>query len=63
MHEFDKCNFCGSSVKDDENDRCKHPYCFAHSDFSLDVNKILNKADKLNISVTDVLNLMREVNR
>lgn len=58
MHEFDKCNFCTS-----RNDGiCNDPFCHYHSDYSVDVNKILYKADELNISVTDVLNLIRECN-
>lgn len=59
MHEFDKCNFCIS-----RNDGiCRDEFCSYRSDYSADVTKILNKADELNISVTDVLNLIRECNQ
>ncbi len=62
MHEFDKCNFCATRVKGEGYYFCIHPFCKNHSDYSLDVNKILNKADERNISIADVLALMREVN-
>lgn len=58
MHEFDKCNFCSSQFEGS----CSDIYCHGHSDYSIDVGKVLSKADEMNISVTDVLNLMREVN-
>lgn len=58
MHEFDKCNFCSSY----SNGSCSDIFCHGHSDYILDVAKILRKAIVMNISVTDVLNLMREVN-
>ena len=63
MHEFDKCHFCASYIVTD--DWCRDPCCdrISHSDYILDVNKILAKADEMNISVTDVLNLIRECNR
>ena len=35
-------------------------FCKKHSYYRIDVNKILKKAGDLNISVTDVLNLIRE---
>lgn len=63
MHDFDKCHFCANySVTDDW---CNDIFCerITHSDYILDVNKILAKADELGISVTDVLNLIRECNR
>lgn len=62
MHEFDKCHFCANYSLED--DWCNDTYCErdVHSDYILDVNKILSKADELSISVTDVLNLIRECN-
>lgn len=60
MHEFDKCHFCISY--DPTDDWCRDPLCDNHAHYVLDVNKILKKADERNISVTDVLNLIRECN-
>lgn len=61
MHEFDKCRFCAQYRGNAGG--CVDAYCNGnHSSYVLDVNKILNKADELNISVTDVLNLIRECN-
>lgn len=59
MHEFDKCRFCDrySGLSG-----CHDPYCKDHSDYRTDVYKILAKADELHISVTDVMNLIREYN-
>lgn len=61
MNEFDKCRFCESYGEIDK-DQCYEGFCMKHSCYRLDVNKILKKADELNISVTDVLNLIRECN-
>lgn len=58
MHEFDKCNFCTSW----QEGCCYDHYCKDHSDYILDVSKVLDKADEMGISVTDVLNLIRECN-
>ena len=60
MHEFDKCHFCISY--DPSDDWCRDPICDNHTHYILDVNKILKKADERGISVTDVLNLIREYN-
>ena len=60
MHEFDKCNFCSSRVVGEGYSFCSHPFCEDRSDYALDVNKIFNKADELNISITDLFNLIRE---
>jgi hypothetical protein len=62
MHEFDKCHFC--TAYDPVSDSCIDIYCekSKRTSYILDVNKILAKADEHNITVTDVLNLMREVN-
>ena len=61
MNDFDKCNFCESMT---DAGYCTEKYlCQKHSLYCLDVNKILDKADKLHISVTDVLNLIRECNK
>lgn len=57
MHEFDKCRFCESILP---TEGCSDIYCKNHSDYCIDVYKILAKADELHISVTDVLNLIRE---
>jgi hypothetical protein len=59
MNEFDKCNFCISMTKNG----CDDNMCTRRYHYRLDVNKILGKADDLNISVTDVLNLIRECNK
>ena len=60
MHDFDKCRFCtGYNVSEDW---CDDALCVDHSDYCLDVTKILNKADELNVSITDILNLIRECN-
>ena len=61
MNEFDKCNFCESYGEIYENE-CTNPCC-CHSSYLLDANKVLKKAEELKISVTDVLNLIRECNR
>ena len=58
MHEFDKCNFCTSW----QEGCCYDMYCKDHSDYVLDVNKIFAKADERGVSVTDILNLIRECN-
>lgn len=63
MHEFDKCHFCAKY--DATDDWCDDAYCERqrHTDYILDVNKVLAKADELSISVTDVMNLIWECNR
>ena len=60
MHEFNKCRFCTSY--DDCTHVCRDVYCeqLTRSDYILDVNAIFAKADERGISVTDVLNLIRE---
>ena len=58
-NEFDKCNFC-ESYGEIREDHCDVYFCKKHSYYRIDVNKILKKAGDLNISVTDVLNLIRE---
>ena len=59
MNEFDKCNFCCSY---DGNRCCDGNGCLDHQHFRIDVKKIIDKSSELRISVTDVLNLMRECN-
>ena len=61
MNEFDKCNFCESYGEIYKN-VCRNPFCRNHSSYLVDINKILKKADELKISVTDVLNLIKECN-
>lgn len=61
MNEFDKCNFCESYGEIYENE-CTNPCCWRHSGYRVDANKVLKKAEELEISVTDVLNLIRECN-
>ena len=61
MKEFDKCNFCESYGEIYENE-CTNPCCWCHSGYRVDANKVLKKAEELEISVTDVLNLIRECN-
>lgn len=61
MNEFDKCNFCESYGEIYENE-CTNLYCYYHNNYLIDVNKVLKKAYELKISVTDVLNLIRECN-
>lgn len=62
MDEFNKCRFC---MNYDSYEACEDPYCNSsnHVSYRTDVRKIIAKADELGISVTDVLNLMRECNR
>ena len=62
MHEFDKCHFCASY--DPTDDWCSDFFCdrASHSDYILDVRKVLKKAEDMGITVTDVLNLIRECN-
>lgn len=62
MKEFYKCNFCESYGKIYEN-VCTNPFCYHLSYYRIDVNKVLKKAEELKISVTDVLNLIKECNR
>ena len=62
VNEFDKCNFCESYGEIYENE-CTNPCCWRHSCYLVDANKVLKKAYELKISVTDVLNLIRECNR
>ena len=62
VNEFDKCNFCKNYGEIYENE-CTNPYCWRHSCYLVDANKVLKKAYELKISVTDVLNLIRECNR
>ncbi len=61
MDEFNKCRFC---MNYNSNEGCEDPYCNStnHICYRMDVRKIIAKADELGISVTDVLNLMREAN-
>lgn len=61
MNEFDKCRFCSSY---DSYEGCEDPYGDSsnHICYCMDVRKIIAKADELGISVTDVLNLIRECN-
>ena len=57
MNEFDKCRFCQSY---DEEKGCADITCWSRYHYRLDVDKIINKAKERGISVTDVLNLIRE---
>lgn len=59
MDEFDKCKFCLSY---DGEKCCDEHACSEHRHYRIDVKKIIDKADELGISVTDVLNLIRECN-
>lgn len=63
MHEFDKCKFCANY--DVAEDWCGDIFCEKprHTSFILDAKKVLTKANEMGISVTDVLNLIRECNR
>ena len=61
VNDFDKCNFCESYGEIYENE-CTNPCCWCHSGYRVDANKVLKKAEELEISVTDVLNLIRECN-
>lgn len=62
MNEFDKCNFCESYGEIYENE-CTNPCCWCYSSYRVDANKVLKKAEELEISVTDVINLIKECNR
>lgn len=57
MNEFDKCRFCQSY---DEEKGCEDKMCWSRYHYRLDVDKIINKSRERGISVTDVLNLIRE---
>lgn len=63
MHEFDKCCFCAHHYPESKRyDKCEYPYsCIDRQFFQLDVKKVVDKAKMYDISVTDVLNLMKEV--
>lgn len=68
MHEFDKCCFCQYyNPRSARLDKCSYysatHYCLDRGAFILDVSKVIDKAKLYNISVTDVLNLMREVTK
>lgn len=62
MDEFNKCKFCCSY---DSYEGCEDPVCNSsnHICYRMDVQKIIAKADERGISVTDVLNLIYEVNK
>ena len=62
MNEFDKCNFCESYGEIYENE-CTNPCYWCHSGYRVDANKVLKKAEELKISVTDVINLIKECDR
>ena len=61
MHEFDKCHFCASYNLTEG--WCDNIWCDrkTHTDYILDVNKILNKAKEMGASISDVIALMNEV--
>ena len=59
MDEFDKCKFCCSHNGEK---CCDEHICFDHHHYRIDVRKIIAKSNELGISVTDVLNLIRECN-
>lgn len=63
MHEFDKCHFCAQY--DPAEDWCRDIFCDrkTHSDYILDVKKILKKADDMRVNIADVIALMNEVER
>lgn len=68
MHEFDKCRFCYyHNPKSALIDKCTYysttHYCLNRGAFILDTCKVIDKAKQYEISVTDVLNLMREVTK
>lgn len=65
MHEFDKCRFCIHHYpKSKRLDKCEYPYpCIDREYFHLDTLTVIDKARQYGISVTDVLNLMREVSK
>lgn len=71
MHEFDKCRFCYyHEPKISRLDKCTYSQhnsygygCLDHAAFHLDVRKVIDKAKLYKISVTDVLNIMREVTK
>lgn len=60
LHEFNKCRFCTSF--NDATELCADSWCQNRSDYCTNVNAILNKADALNVSVTDILNLISDCN-
>ena len=43
VNDFDKCNFCESYGEIYENE-CTNPYCYCHSGYLIDINKVLKKA-------------------
>ena len=67
MHEFDKCRFCDNyspnSKRLDKCDVVSSYGCIKRDHFTLDVHRVIDKARQYGISVTDVLNLMREATK
>jgi hypothetical protein len=61
MDEFNKCRFC---MNYDECEGCRDYFCSSidHISYHMDVRKIIAKSKELGISVTDVLNLIKECN-
>lgn len=57
MPDFDKCNFCTGS-----GGSCERMDCACHKLYRVDVNKVLDTASRMGISVTDVLNLISACN-
>lgn len=51
--EFDKCNFCKDSIRDDICD-----WCYGHGNFRPDPDLIIAKAKEREISVSDVIALI-----
>lgn len=64
MNDFNKCDFCKKYDLDDM-ECSERGYCdqWSHRKYELDPDKAISKARELNISVTDVLNLIKECNR
>ena len=59
MHEFDRCRFCDSFVDGD----CIDIYCEGHSDYVMDVKKIIAKADEMGVRISDIVALIKESNK
>lgn len=65
MHEFNKCRFCMHyDPLNKRYDKCNNVRpCYTFELFDLNVIKVIDKAKLYGISVTDVINLIREASK
>ena len=61
LDEFDKCRFCKWY---DDYEGCTNVFCCPddRNDFKMNVERVVEKAKEMNMSVTDVVTLMNQVN-